>query len=151
MHFKISLILASLIAGLYMPPAAAWEYGLHEDVFNGNTKYGRILSDNRKAILSVIEESRAANDGVAFIATNEYFCSNRNDEVNMRYIIDGKQDSAYILVSDSGDIVYPSFGIPDFVQKLIDGNELIVRISDRCGDIVDYEFDISGDPTKEWR
>lgn len=132
--------------------SAAWEYNIHEDPFNGNTKYAMVFSYDKEAMLIVREDG-----GVIIGASNEYFCADKDDEVNMKYIIDGKQNSdprprgAYIKVATSGDAVYPSMGIRHFTRELIDGNELLVRISDRCGDIVDYKFDISGNPVKEWQ
>lgn len=144
MTFKI--IVAAGFAALYALPAIAWEYGINEDVFNGNTKYASAWSNTQDSLLTVTEKN------VAFIVTTEYFCSDRDDEVNMRYIIDGEeQDTAYVKVGSNSSSIIPSYNIADFIQKLIDGNELIVRISDRCGDIVDYKFDISGNPTKEWQ
>ena len=144
MTFKI--IVVAGFAALYALPAIAWEYGVNEDVFNGNTKYASAWSSTQDSLLTVTEKN------IAFIVTTEYFCSDRDNEVNMQYIIDGeKQDTAYVKVASNSSSIIPSYNIADFIQKLINGNELIVRISDRCGDIVDYKFDISGNPTKEWQ
>lgn len=144
MTFKI--IVTASFAALYALPAIAWEYGVNEDVFNGNTKYASAWSSTQDSLLTVTEKN------IAFIVTTEYFCSDSDNEVNMQYIIDGeKQDTAYVKVASNSSSIIPSYNIADFIQKLIDGNELIVRISDRCGDIVDYKFDISGNPAKEWQ
>ena len=138
------IIATTLAAFLVASPSfAEWENKNDIDPFDGE----RLFSINRAiegGYASIVIRKVPNRKIVVYVNTGEYLCA-RNDILPVDVIIDGGRVAKGTRMSLSADSRALFFPYPEeWIPRFNEGNEMHLRVTDTCGDVNQYKFDISG-------
>ncbi len=112
----------------------SWENTMTRDL-NGNGVMGFERSDGNAIVLKKM------------INGDTYICSDRNDQIQVKIIIDdGPIKTYYATVRDNDIILFNRNNSKTLFDYYTNGDRVDIRTIDNCGEKVDMSFDISGTP-----